>query len=155
VIIRASDGPVLFVAFLFAAVGVNGAATEMVCVAPDLTDLPSWVSKARHVAVAKVESARHDDAGWGTTYKLTPVRVYKGRRRPELRAHTSGCEDCGSLRVGDYVLVFAPSETFEFDSCSQPRALYDNYAREAVTLLDRRMNYLPLSVPEEALKPPQ
>lgn len=105
------------------------------------------------MAVAKVESETADPSGRGSTYTVASVRSYKGGAR-RLWARRDYCEDCGSLRVGDYVLVFASTERFFFsDHCDAPQPVYALETKRAITMLDKQAHYPPLSLPERALKP--
>lgn len=107
---------------------------------------------ARYVAIARVESEEQAAAG-GTTYKLKNLRSYKNRRRDFL-AYSRRGEDDGNLTVGDYVVVFAETESFTFDSCSQPISLSREIARAFVEAEDRKRRLPPFTVPREVLYGP-
>ncbi len=128
------------------------AAAERVCVVAEVNEaqVRQSVAGTRHVAVARVAGESPDQDGRGSTFTLSTVRAYKGPRLA-FRAHRRYCEDCGSLRVADYVLVFAAAQDFEFDSCSEPGSLYQKHIRNTVAILDRQMGYPPLEVPKEVL----
>lgn len=137
----------------FVALAVSSVAMEMVCIPAPADNSLARLTSARHVAVAKVESEAADPSGKSSTYTLATVRSYKGGAR-RLWARRDYCEDCGRLRVGDYVLVFASTERFFFsDQCDAPQPVYAIETKRAITMLDKQAHYRPLSLPEQALKP--
>jgi hypothetical protein len=126
---------------------------EMVCVVPGIDALNSRIASSRYIAVAKVEEDVPNSDARGSTYTLTVVRSYRGKVR-KLFAARSYCEDCGSLKVGNYVLAFASGEHFEFyNICDAPQPVYIEQTKQEIIILDRRLKLPPLELPEEALKP--
>ena len=121
---------------------------EIVCVQ---SEWPRAFKQSRIVALASVAAATRE--GWGATCSLSVIRNWKGHTR-KLQAHTAGGEDGGWLRVGDYVLVHAGEAAFEFDSCNQPRPVYEKEVQVAISGLDRVRQYPPLSLSSAALKSP-
>jgi hypothetical protein len=124
-------------------------AAEKVCVAGEWR---AQFKEARFVALAEVTSL--DQNEHGGTFSLRVVRSWKGSAK-QLKGHSRGGEDDGWLTVGQYVLVYAPSVSVEFDVCSQPWPVYYKSVQTQITQLDRLRKFPPLSLPSQALRDPR